>query len=224
MNTVHKNPRPIFGSSFRPCPWCFAINDWTHKDNEPTLAFACAELGFMMWLYNLQISCLDEEMCIADDDISGAFRLMKCHPKCMALHTSRQCGCAVVNTGGTFGDNASPSNFDPIGMARRQLAQCLWLHNNTATQRMAKCLPTLRMAPPPSREAKDGFVEIKMDSTLECLMARAANWHHRAMCMWTTICTLMWASAWCMPSPPACQPCSGHWAHRTPICLVSLRP
>ena len=73
LNTPHKNPRPIFDSSFRPHPWCFAINDWTNKSNEPELTFASAEMGFMIWLYNLRISYPNEELYIADDDISGAF-------------------------------------------------------------------------------------------------------------------------------------------------------
>ena len=51
LTSPYKDPRPIFDSSFRPYPWCFAINDWTHKDNEPPLTFAGAELGFMVWLY-----------------------------------------------------------------------------------------------------------------------------------------------------------------------------
>ena len=126
LNTVHKNPRPIFDSTFRPYPWCSAINDRTSKDNEPRLTFASAELGFMTWLYNLRITYPDVEIYIADDDVSGAFRLMKYHPNLMALHTSIQAGYAVVNTGGTFGDNTSPSNFDPIGLARRIRASALW--------------------------------------------------------------------------------------------------
>ena len=31
LNSPFKNPRPIFDSSFRPFPWCQAINDWTSK-------------------------------------------------------------------------------------------------------------------------------------------------------------------------------------------------
>jgi hypothetical protein len=57
---------------------------WTHKDNEPPLTFAGAELGFMIWLYNLRITYPSLEIYIADDDISGAFRLMRYHPNCMA--------------------------------------------------------------------------------------------------------------------------------------------
>jgi hypothetical protein len=41
-----------------------------------TLTFAGAELGFMVWLYNLRITYPLLEIYIADDDISGAFRLM----------------------------------------------------------------------------------------------------------------------------------------------------
>jgi len=29
LDHPHKNPRPIFDSSFQPFPWCTAINDWT---------------------------------------------------------------------------------------------------------------------------------------------------------------------------------------------------
>jgi hypothetical protein len=86
FNTPYKNPRPILDSSFCPYPWCFTINDWTHKDNEPPLTFAGAELGFMVWLYNLRITYPDLEIYIADDDVSGAFRLMRYHPNCMASY------------------------------------------------------------------------------------------------------------------------------------------
>jgi hypothetical protein len=150
LNTPYKNPRPIFDSSFRPYPWCFAINDWTNKDNEPPLTFAGAELGFMVWLYNLRITYPTLEIYIADDDVSGAFRLMRYHPNCMAMHTFIQGPYGVVNTGGTFGDNTSPSNFDPIGMARRQLAWYMWKHDSQVDQRVLPHLPPLQMAPPPT--------------------------------------------------------------------------
>ena len=140
----HKNPRPtIFDSSFRPHPWCHAINDWTSKYTEPELTFAGAKMGFMTWLYyNLRLTYPRDELYIADDDVSGAFRLMRYHPNCMGLHTSIQCGYAVVNTGGTFGDNTSPSNFDPtIGVARRQVARWLWDHEPDITKRIHPYFP-----------------------------------------------------------------------------------
>jgi len=152
LNTPYKNPRPIFDSRFRPEPWCFSINDWTSPDNEPPLTFSTAEMGFMVWLYNLRISYPREDIYIADDDISGAFRLMKYHPNLVPLHSSRQCGYCVVNTGGTFGDNTNPSNFDAIGLARRQVAQYFWKVSTTAVGTITPYLPTLRLADPPLLE------------------------------------------------------------------------
>ena len=164
LNSPYKNPRPIFDSSFRPYPWSHAINDWGHKDNEPRLTFASAELGFMVWLYNLRLTYPHLEIYIADDDVSGAFRLMKYHPNLMALHTSVQCGFGVVNTGGTFGDNTSPSNFDPIGLARRQLSQFLWRTSQTLKETILPFLPSLRMAPEPSPEEVASFCPADPDS------------------------------------------------------------
>lgn len=76
-NTEHKNPWLIFDSSFRPNPWSFSVNDWTSKDNEPELTFPGAEMGFMVWSCSLRISHPDQEISIADDDVSGAFRLQQ---------------------------------------------------------------------------------------------------------------------------------------------------
>ena len=149
LATPHKNPRPIFDSSFRPLVWCNAINDWTTKDTEPPLTFAGAEMGFMVWLYNLRITYPDEELYIADDDISGAFRRIKYHPNCMAMHTSVQSGFAVINTGGTFGDNTSPSNFDPIALTRRYISQHIWEFDSDVIDRVRPYLPAIRMVAAP---------------------------------------------------------------------------
>jgi hypothetical protein len=165
VDTPYKKPRPIFDSSFRPSPWSFAINDWTHKDNEPPLTFAGAEMGFMVWLYNLRITYPNLEIYIADDDISGAFRLMRYHPNCMAMHTFIQGDYGVVNTGGTFGDNTTPSNFDVVGSARRQLASYLWKHDPSVDQRVLPHLPALQLAPPPTPSEVTLFRPADPDST-----------------------------------------------------------
>jgi hypothetical protein len=75
-----KDPRPIFDSSFRPHPWCYAINDWTSKTNEPPITFPEAWTTYLQWLYNLRISYPDREIYPGDDDVSGAYRHMKYHP------------------------------------------------------------------------------------------------------------------------------------------------
>jgi hypothetical protein len=165
VDTPYKKPRPIFDSSYRPFPWCSAINDWTHKDNEPPLTFAGAEMGFMVWLYNLRITYPNLEIYIADDDISGAFRLMRYHPNCMAMHTFIQGDYGVVNTGGTFGDNTTPSNFDVVGSARRQLASYLWKHDPYVDNRVLPHLPPLQLAPPPTLSDVVAFRPADSDTT-----------------------------------------------------------
>ena len=150
LNTPYKSPRPIFDSSFRPEPWCWAINDWTSPDNEPPLTFSTAEMEFMVWLYNLRVTYPISEIYLADDDISGAFRLMKYHPNLVPMHSSQQCGYCVVNTGGTFGDNTNPSNFDPLGLGRRQLAFYLWSSAADAAATITPYLPSLNLAPEPT--------------------------------------------------------------------------
>ena len=162
--SLYKNPRPIFDSSFRPFPWCFAINDWTSKTTEPPLTFALAELRFMIWVYNLRITYPWLEIYLADDDVSGAYRWLKYHPNLVALHTSMVCGFACLNTGGTFGDNTTPSNFDPIAHARRLLAQYLWLCDLPALTKAATFLPALSLAPSPAPCTAASFSQADRDS------------------------------------------------------------
>ncbi|MGL5936272.1 MAG: hypothetical protein ACRCZI_11700, partial [Cetobacterium sp.] len=150
VDTPYKNPRPIFDCSFRPYPWCSAINDWTTPATEPPVTFAGAELSFMVWLYNLRITYPTEEIYIADDDVSGAFRLVRYHPNCMAMHTFIQGPYCVVNTGGSFGGNTTPANFQPYATARRQVAQHMWTDDPGAADSAVPHLPPLHLAPPPT--------------------------------------------------------------------------
>ena len=159
-----KNPRPIFDSSFRPEVWCLAINDWTTKLTEPELTFATAELLFMVWLYNLRLTYPFLDILLGDDDVSGAFRWLKYHPNLVALHASIMCGMGVLNTGGTFGDNTTPSNFDPVALARRLLAQYLWAIDSPQNTAALAHLPPLHFAPSPTPEEAQTFVQADPDS------------------------------------------------------------
>ena len=164
LQSAFKNPRPIFDSSFRPEVWCLAINDWTSKLTEPPLTFATAELLFMQWLYNLRVTYPTSDIFLGDDDVSGAFRWLKYHPNLVGLHASLMCGLGVLNTGGTFGDNTTPSNFDPIALARRLLAQHLWSTDSPDIARALQYLPSLQFAPSPSRAAARSFVQADRDA------------------------------------------------------------
>ena len=47
VDKPHKSPRLIFDSTFRPEPWCFAINDWTTPATEPPITCAPAFFAFL---------------------------------------------------------------------------------------------------------------------------------------------------------------------------------
>ena len=70
----------------------------------------------------------------------------------------------VVNTGATFGDNTSPSNFDPLAMGRRQLAQYLWSSEENYVPRITKFLPApIELAPRPTKSEVNSFGQADAD-------------------------------------------------------------
>jgi hypothetical protein len=73
LNKPHKNPRPVFNSSFRPAPWAMAINDFTTKLLEPDIVFPLAWIKYLTWVWNLRITYPWTELYPGDDDVSGAF-------------------------------------------------------------------------------------------------------------------------------------------------------
>jgi hypothetical protein len=164
LDTPYKSPRSIFDSSFRPEVWCTAINDWTSMAGENPVTCVEIELEFMQWIWNLRISYPDQELYLADDDVSGAFRWLKYHPNLVAMHTSMQAGFAVFNSGGTFGDNTTPPGWDPLAKLRRDLARWLWLHSPTVVEDAAPYLPPLRFSPPPTASEVATFVPAFRDS------------------------------------------------------------
>jgi hypothetical protein len=119
-----KKPRPVFDSSYRAHWDSFAINDWAVLEEEPELRFPGSFLRFLIYLWNLRASFPEEEIFLGDNDISGAFRLVKYHPELVSLHgytvNDRYLGFA---TGGTFGDSPSPANFEPFAVARQEHAE-----------------------------------------------------------------------------------------------------
>ena len=59
---------------------------------------------------------------------------MKYNPNLVGMHSCVIAGYLSCSTGMTFGDNTSPSNFEPIADARRQLAKYLWTKPDTISQ------------------------------------------------------------------------------------------
>jgi hypothetical protein len=124
-----KAMRLVCDSSFRCNLHSMAINDWTDTANEPDLEFPGCLKKLLTWIWNLRISYPHSKIFLGDNDITAAFRLIKYHPAMVAMHlytvNDKYLGAA---TGQTFGDTASPANFEALAIARKEHAQWLFLH------------------------------------------------------------------------------------------------
>ncbi|KAG7368827.1 hypothetical protein IV203_031570 [Nitzschia inconspicua] len=158
-----KNDRPVFDSTFRPEPWCFAINDWTDKHNEPTLQFPGSFRRLLVWIWNLRISYPHEPILIGDNDICGAFRLVKFNPDVVPMHGYRVGPYLGFATGQTFGDNVSAANFEVCAIARQQHASFLWEHSPDEVLRRAAYY-IQRMKFPPQSQDTLSFAAANADS------------------------------------------------------------
>jgi hypothetical protein len=166
VDVIHKRrkPRPLSDSSFRPHPGASAINDWTHKDNEPRLHFADSFNRFCVWQWNLAITYPDADRHTGDDDVQCAFPRIKYNPHLVAMHSAISNGTLMMNTGLTFGDNTSPSNWEPIARARQQLAQHLWHDGEAIINQAAKFLPQFTFAPPATPAERAAFAKAIPDT------------------------------------------------------------
>ena len=160
---ARRKPRPLSDSSFRPWPGAMAINDWTNKKNEPPLHFAESFLLFCIWQWNLAITYPTHDRHTGDDDVQCAFPRIKYNPQLVAMHSSISNGTLSMNTGLTFGDNTSPSSFEPIARARQKLAQTLW-HQPDIMDRAAPYLPAFKFAPPATPSERASFARAIPDS------------------------------------------------------------
>jgi hypothetical protein len=123
-----KSERPVFDSSFHPSLDSMAINDWTHKSWEPQVRFPGSFGRLLRWIWNLRITYPAQKILIGDNDITGAFRLIKYNPELVPMHGYRVGPYLGFATGQTFGDCASPGNFEVAAIARQQQAIYLWAH------------------------------------------------------------------------------------------------
>lgn len=158
-----RKPRPLSDSSFRPWPGAFAINDWTNKVNEPSLHFADSFNQFCIWQWNLAITYPSHDRHTGDDDVQCAFPRVKYNPNLVAMHSSISNKTLMMSTGLTFGDNTSPSNWEPVARARQQLAQHLW-HQEDIIDRARPYLPPMVFEPPATPEEQATFTVAIADS------------------------------------------------------------
>ena len=166
VDIVHKRrkPRPLSDSSFRPFPGAFAINDWTNKENEPKLHFASSFHRFCVWQWNLAISYPDHDRHTGDDDVQCAFPRIKYNPQLVGMYSAISNNTLMMNTGLTFGDNTSPSNWEPVARARQKFAQTLWHDGDDIIARAAQYLPPFTFEPPATPAQRALFARAIPDS------------------------------------------------------------
>ncbi|KAG7361125.1 hypothetical protein IV203_036225 [Nitzschia inconspicua] len=158
-----KNNRPVFDSTFRQEPWCFTINDWTDKHNELALQFPGLFRRLLNWIWNLRISYPSEPILIGDNDICGAFRLVKFNPEVVPMHGYRVGPYLGFATGQTFGDNVSAANFEVCAIAHQQHASYLWSYFPDDVLRRATTY-VQRMKFPPTPNPSPTFAAANADS------------------------------------------------------------
>ena len=165
VDAIHKRrkPRPLSDSSFRPWPGARGINDWTSKVKEPKLYFADSFQKFCTWHWNLAISYPLHDRHTGDDDVQCAFPRIKYNPNLVAMHSAISNDTLIMNTGLTFGDNTSPSNWEPVARARQQLAQTLWSNPNIITKAI-QYLPKFTFAEPATPIERKNFTTAIADS------------------------------------------------------------
>ena len=115
--------------------FCEAINDWIDPDLEGDISFRNSVKKYLKVIYNMRITYPFVPIYQADDDITNAFRLFKYNPVMVAMHAFWGHGFLGFCTGMTFGDNASPANFDIAAVVRREHAKHLWKYDSERCER-----------------------------------------------------------------------------------------
>ena len=188
----YKKPRVVCDATCRPQYWSHAINDWTDKTNDPALTFASSFVATLTWIWNLRITYPHLEIYVCDDDITNAFRQIKYPPNLAGLHCKIANGVLFVDTGQTFGDNTSPSNFEAVPNCRSQHAQALW-HRPDTIARALPLLPAIAHQDSPTPAEVALFVQVNPDSlnpgVLDALGNRRAPpyRHHVDDCLYADV-------------------------------------
>ena len=118
-----KKDRIIFDASFKIHPQSACPNDWTNKYDEPPIWYGSAFYRHLIRVWNLRISYPYCDIFLWDDDVSGAFRLVKYNPEVVGAFAANLFGSIWIPTGQIFGGNTSAQNFEGFAKAREHLSE-----------------------------------------------------------------------------------------------------
>jgi len=120
-----KKDRIIFDASYHVDALSFSPNDWTHAADEPPIYYGDALVRHLQRIWNLRITYPNAIIYLWDDDVAGAFRLIKYNPQISTAFASIINLRLWVPVGQVFGGNTSAQNFEGIAMARECLSEHL---------------------------------------------------------------------------------------------------
>jgi len=118
-----KKDRIIFDASFLIHPYSSCPNQWTHAADEPPIWYGSAFIRHITRIWDLRISYPRLDIYLWDDDVSGAFRLIKYNPEVAAAFSASLFGTLWIPTGQVFGGNTSAQNFEGFAKAREYLSE-----------------------------------------------------------------------------------------------------
>jgi len=118
-----KKDRIIFDASFHVHHNSQSPNDWTSKYDEPEIFYGTALLRHLTQIWNLRLTYPDDVIYLWDDDVAGAFRLVKYNPEIAAAFSAIVHNTLWIPVGQVFGGNTSAQNFEGLARAREHLSQ-----------------------------------------------------------------------------------------------------
>ena len=119
-----KSDRLVFDATFKIHPTSLSLNTaWTHVKDEPPIWYGSAFRRHLLRIWNLRISYPLEDILLWDDDVSGAFRLIKYNPEIASAFAAILNQTLCIPVGQNFGGNTSAQNWEGIAMAREYVAE-----------------------------------------------------------------------------------------------------
>jgi len=118
-----KKDRIVFDASFHIHHHSQSPNDWTSKFDEPQIYYGTAFLRHLERIWNLRITYPTLLIFLWDDDVSGAFRIVKYNPEIVGAFSAIVGHRLWVPVGQVFGGNTSAQNFEGLARARELLSQ-----------------------------------------------------------------------------------------------------
>ena len=119
-----KADRLVFDATFKIHPQSLSLNTtWTHVKDEPPIWYGSAFRRHLLRIWNLRISYPSEDILLWDDDVSGAFRLIKYNPEIATAFAAILNHTLCIPVGQNFGGNTSAQNWEGVAMARECIAQ-----------------------------------------------------------------------------------------------------